>query len=167
MLKYLCPGSIVNSLYDIDIQALRKNGIKGMILDLDNTIIPWDSATLGPEVVQWLENVLATGMGIGLVSNNRKKRVGKIAQTLNVPYAARAFKPAKKGFLRIMGAMSLLPHEVVVVGDQLYTDVLGGNRLGSYTIWVRPLSTREFVGTKVTRFIEKMTIELLQAKKLL
>ncbi|EGO61896.1 YqeG family HAD IIIA-type phosphatase [Acetonema longum] len=167
MLKYLCPGTIVNSLYEIDIQALRKNGIKGMILDLDNTIIPWDSSILGPEVLLWLESVLAFGMGIGLVSNNRQKRVGEIARILNVPYVARAFKPAKKGFLSIMGTMSLLPHEVAVVGDQLYTDVLGGNRLGSYTIWVKPLSTQEFIGTKVTRFIEKMTIELLQAKKLL
>ena len=167
MYKLLCPDRTVLRLQDIDLQEIKKMGIEGIIFDLDNTILPWDSAEIPLEVFNWLEQLLSDGFKAGLVSNNHQKRVSDIAGRFDIPYVFRAYKPAKTGFRKVSLAMGLAPKSVAVVGDQLFTDVLGGNRLGMFTIWVKPLSSREFVGTKVTRQLEKMMVRILRAKKLL
>jgi len=142
-------------------------GINGIIFDLDNTIIPWDSPTMSPEIIQWLHALLAQGFKICLVSNNMGKRVQTIAGMFGIPFVSRAYKPAKTGFRQAIAAMELTDRQVAVVGDQLFTDVLGGNRLGLYTIWVAPLSSTEFVGTKITRRLEKLAVRMLRAKGLM
>ena len=167
MYKLLCPDRIVIGLQDIDFQEIKRRGIQGIIFDLDNTLIPWDSSELSEEVLLWMEDLLKSGFKAGLVSNNREKRVSEIAGRFGIPYVCRAYKPSKYGFNRIAAAMKLSPEVVAVVGDQLFTDVLGGNRLGMFTIWVKPLSSREFIGTKVTRQLEKMMVRILRAKKLI
>jgi uncharacterized protein len=165
--ELLCPNLRVFCLQDIDLQELKRLGIRGIIFDLDNTIIPWDSEGMTAEVVVWLESLLADGLKVGLVSNNRRRRVREIASLFAIPYASRAYKPAKTGFRQVAAAMGLPATALAVVGDQLFTDMLGGNRLGMFTIWVTPLSAREFVGTKVTRQFEKIAVRILQAKGLL
>jgi len=163
----LCPKIIVKTLYDIELNELQQQGIKGIIFDLDNTIIPWDSPHMSPDIVQWLHALLALGFKICLVSNNMGKRVQTIAELFDIPFVSRAYKPAKTGFRQALAAMELTKNQVAVVGDQLFTDVLGGNRLGLYTIWVAPLSTTEFIGTKITRRLEKLAVRMLRAKGLL
>ena len=163
----MCPRVKVNSLYEIKLDKLRKLEIKGIIFDLDNTIIPWDSPHMQPEIIVWINHLQANGFKICLVSNNMGQRVGDIAGLLCIPYISRAYKPAKTGFRRAVKAMGLAENEVAVVGDQLFTDILGGNRLGLFTIWVTPLSSNEFIGTKITRKLEKIAVQILQAKGLL
>lgn len=165
--KLLCPHMIANSLYDIELHTLKDRGIKGIIFDLDNTIIPWDQPTISPEITQWLQGLLAQGFQLCLVSNNMGKRVGKIAGIFDIPFIARAYKPAKTGFRRAISTMNLDHCQVAVVGDQLFTDVLGGNRLGLCTIWVTPLTTKEFMGTKITRQLEKLAVKILRNKGLM
>lgn len=165
--KLLCPQMIVKSLYDIEIHTLKARGIKGIIFDLDNTIIPWDKPTMSPEIVEWLHALLAQGFKLCLVSNNMGKRVQTIAEIFNIPFVARAYKPAKTGFRRAIGTMELTAGQVAVVGDQLFTDVLGGNRLGLCTIWVTPLTTKEFMGTRITRQLEKLAVKILRRKGLM
>lgn len=165
--KLLCPQIIVKTLYDIEIHTLQQKGIRGIIFDLDNTIIAWDSPTMSPEIIQLINNLLTQGFNLCLVSNNMDKRVKNIADIFNIPYVSRAYKPAKSGFRRAITAMGLTDKQVAVIGDQLFTDVLGGNRLGLYTIWVAPLSSKEFMGTKITRCLEKLTIRILRAKGLM
>jgi len=165
--RLLCPNALVESLFDIDFEQLKNQGIKGIIFDLDNTIIPWDSSDMCPTICAWLEQVAAQGFKISIVSNNWHKRVRKIAQRLDVPFVARAYKPAKNGFRRALSVMSLGANEAAVVGDQLFTDVLGGNRLGLCTIWVKPLNPQEFVGTKIQRYMERWAVKLLRAKGLM
>lgn len=167
MYSLVCPRLIVKSLYDIDIDQLRKLGVRGFIFDLDNTIIPWDSETIQPDVISWLQGLLKSGFKLCLVSNNWNKRVQKIANDLGIPFVSRAYKPAKTGFRRAADLMNLPPQAVAVIGDQLFTDILGGNRNGMYTIMVAPLTSREFIGTKITRKIEKITISMLKAKGLI
>ena len=167
MYKLLCPDRTVLRLQDIDLEEIKKNGIEGIIFDLDNTIVPWDSSEISAEVIVWIEQLLTAGFKAGLVSNNRRQRVSGIAGRFDIPYVFRAYKPSKSGFRKVSAAMGLSPEAVAVVGDQLFTDVLGGNRLGMFTIWVKPLSSREFIGTKVTRQLEKMMVRILKAKKLL
>lgn len=155
---------MVNSLYDIDPQKLKKRGIRGIVFDLDNTIIPWDQPTMSPEIIQWLQELLAQDFKLCLVSNNMGKRVKKIAEIINIPFVARAYKPAKSGFRQAGITMKLPAHQIAVVGDQLFTDVLGGNRVGFHTIWVTPLTTTEFIGTKITRRLEKIAVYILRNK---
>jgi len=165
--KLFCPQLSVTSLYDIDMEMLQHRGIKGIIFDVDNTIIPWDSQAMSSEIIQWLNNVLATGFKICLVSNNMDKRVREIAEIFNIPFVARAYKPAKSGFRQAIRAMCLAENQVAVVGDQLFTDILGGNSLGLFTIWTTPLSTKEFIGTRITRRLEKMAVKILRTKGLM
>lgn len=167
MFKLLCPQLIVKSLYDIEINILEQRGIRGIIFDLDNTIIAWDSPQMSPDISQWMNSILDKGFQLCLLSNNMDKRVKDIAEVFGIPYVARACKPAKSGFRQALTILKLTGNQVAVVGDQLFTDMLGGNRLGLYTIWVAPLSTTEFVGTKVTRRLEKLTVRILRAKGLM
>lgn len=164
MYNLLCPNLIIKSLYEIEIHILQQQGIKGIIFDLDNTIIPWDSPTMSPEIIEWLQEMLAQGFQICLVSNNMGKRVRDIAGIFGIPFVSRAYKPAKSGFRQAMARMNLTEGQVAVVGDQLFTDVLGGNRLGLFTIWVKPLSAKEFIGTRITRRLEKVAVKILRAK---
>ncbi|MEN6567059.1 MAG: YqeG family HAD IIIA-type phosphatase [Veillonellales bacterium] len=167
MYKLLCPQLVLNALSDINLEELEKIGIKGIIFDLDNTIIPWDQPAMQPDIIQWLKGLAARGFKIGLVSNNRHQRVKEIAAQFAIPFAARAYKPAKTGFRQVASQMELTSNQVAVVGDQLFTDILGGNRLGLYTIWVAPLSSKEFIGTKITRQLEKLTVRILRSKGML
>lgn len=167
MLQLICPQLVVNSLLEIDVDLLRQQGIIGIVFDLDNTISPWNSNDIDPEAAVWLQQVLASGFKAGLVSNNNPRRVAKVANLFSIPYVARAFKPANRGFRQVISEMQLSPEQVAVVGDQLFTDILGGNRLGCRTIWVKPLSEREFIGTKIIRQLEKFVVRMLQSKNMI
>ena len=162
MLKLLVPRLAVNTIHDIEFSKLRQAGIRGIVLDLDNTIIPWNSAEICPKIVFLIKNLTDQGFKVCLLSNNGNNRVGKIANICGTPYVARALKPSQTGFRQAIATMGLTPAEVAVVGDQLFTDVLGGNRLGLYTIWVQPLTKKEFIGTKLTRQLEKLAIYILK-----
>lgn len=167
MYNYFCPNLIVDSLYDIKIADLKSRGISGIIFDLDNTIVPWGSNDMCPEIMAWMQGLINSGFKICLLSNNTSKRVEDIAAMLGIPFVSRAFKPFKNGFRQAVATMQLPMGEVVVIGDQLFTDVFGGNRLGLLTIWVKPLTTNEFVGTKITRQLEKIMVRILKAKGLI
>ena len=102
------------------------------------------------------------------VSNNHKRRrVRDFAAMFDISFVSGAFKPAKFGFRHALQLMALPPHQVAVVGDQMFTDILGGNRMGLYTIWVEPLNKKEFIGTRFTRRLERLAVNLLQQKGLL
>ncbi|WP_371371405.1 YqeG family HAD IIIA-type phosphatase [Sporomusa aerivorans] len=163
MLKLLVPGLAVNTLSDIDFAELKQRGIRGIILDLDNTIIPWNSPELCPEVLAWIKDLPGQGFKVCLVSNNGKRRVKHIALQCGAPFIARALKPSRTGFRRAASVMELHSEAIAVIGDQLFTDILGGNRQGMLTIRVKPLAAKEFIGTKITRQLEKVALRLLKA----
>ncbi len=167
MYRLLCPNLAVDSLFDIDLDDLAGQGIRGVIFDLDNTIIPWDSREMDAAIVAWLQNVLARGFKVAIVSNNWRGRVREIAARFGLPFVSRAYKPAKTGFRRALAELGLEAGEAAVVGDQLFTDVLGGNRLGLMTIWVKPLTAHEFIGTRIHRRIERLAVRMLRAKGLM
>ena len=167
MFRLFCPHLMVESLFDINFDELKAAGVRGIIFDLDNTIIPWDSKDMCPTISQLLRDMLTKGFKVSIVSNNWHSRVKEIALQLGLPFVSRAYKPAKAGFRRALAAMKLEPGETVVIGDQLFTDVLGGNRLGLRTIWVKPLTSREFIGTRIHRRFEKLAVRILKAKGLM
>lgn len=160
----LDPDLFVDSLHDIPLDLLKQRGIEALIFDLDNTITEWNSNRLRPEVVCWFEHLTGQGFKACLLSNNSEERVLTVAQRLGLPYVYRAQKPRRIGFMRAVKLLQAAPREVAVVGDQIFTDVWGGKRSGLFTILVRPLSWREFPGTKISRCVEFFVVRRLKRK---
>lgn len=166
MLKLLCPRQYVARLADIDLSDLRRKGICALLLDLDNTLVPRDEDRYPEEVVRWLEGARGRGFKLCIVSNNTSARVLALASALSIPAVPRAIKPFKRPFLQAMGLLGVGPAETAVIGDQLFTDVLGGNRLGLYTILVVPLQGRDFWATSlVTRPLERLVLCFLGQRR--
>ncbi|MFS1513581.1 YqeG family HAD IIIA-type phosphatase [Chengkuizengella sp. SCS-71B] len=168
MIKKFVPYLHVKSIYEIDIDALKKAGIKGIITDLDNTLVGAKVPLATPELIQWLKQLEEIGFKVVIVSNNNHSRVSKFAVPLNIPFLPNARKPANLAFKKALQLMSLKASETVVIGDQLLTDVYGGNRFGLNTILVKPVSIGEdSFFTRINRKIERIILSKLKKKGLM
>lgn len=156
--RWLAPTSYVDSIYDIDVEGLVARGIRGVILDLDNTLVPWGGSQVAPELLTWVERARSAGLRLCIVTNNRGPRVARLAGALGVPAVTSAQKPRRAALRRALAVMGVGPEETALVGDQVFTDILGGNRLALYTILVRPQSPREFFLTRVVRVLERIIL---------
>ncbi|NLP44705.1 MAG: YqeG family HAD IIIA-type phosphatase [Peptococcaceae bacterium] len=157
MLGSLRPDFQYHRIQDIKIEDLTSQGIKGLLLDLDNTITPWNDRTVTPEVINWFKKVKEAGLRACIVSNNTlPDRVSAVADILDIMYVYNAAKPSKKAFQMSLDTLGLKSSEVVVIGDQIFTDVFGANRLKIKTVLVSPIDQREFAGTKILRLMERL-----------
>ncbi|WP_134700101.1 YqeG family HAD IIIA-type phosphatase [Ammoniphilus sp. YIM 78166] len=167
LLKKLLPNLHMNSIYDINFQSLKEKGIKGIITDLDNTLIEWDRPNATPELMEWLERLKQEGFRVIVVSNNNRIRVSAFADPLGIPFIHAAKKPTRSPFREAIGMLELKPEEVVVIGDQMFTDVLGGNRLGLYTILVVPVAQTDGFFTRFNRQLERLALAWMRKKGLI
>ncbi|SDI34970.1 YqeG family HAD IIIA-type phosphatase [Natribacillus halophilus] len=167
MLASMMPDQFAESIYEIDRDELREKGIKGVITDLDNTLVAWDRMDATPELLRWLEELQNEGLKITIVSNNKKKRVRTFSEPTGVSFIHSAKKPLKRAFRRATREMGLQTDEVAVIGDQILTDVLGGNRGGFYTILVVPVAETDGWATKVNRKIEQRVMRKLNQNKVI
>jgi len=156
--ELLVPNQRLNNIFEIDADYLKSIGIKGIVTDMDNTLVPWSDRTVYPKLAEWFVNLKNKGFKLYIVSNNSCDRGAMLAQELDIPAIWYAVKPRRKAFRKAISDMQLLPEEVAVVGDQILTDVLGGNRLGLHTILVTPISEKEFFWTKLTRQLERIVV---------
>ena len=162
-LKRWCPDEHVQSVAEITPERLQAQGIQALLLDLDNTITPWRSRQVPPEVAEWVKQMQAAGIQLCFVSNTRNLgRLQWLSETLGIPYARGPMKPRRAMLRRALEMLNVAPEHAAIVGDQLFTDIWGGNRLGIYTIWVHPMHPREFIGTKLSRQVEKWLLKRLQ-----
>jgi len=159
LVNLLYPDLYVSSIACINPEDLKKKGLKGIIFDLDNTIISWDAKDFSPFVIQWFSRLKEMGFRLCILSNNTSARVRSLATILGIPAIPRAVKPRKKAFKNALRTLGTFPEETAVIGDQVFTDILGGNRLGLYTILVIPMSRNEFIGTKLVRRLERLVLE--------
>jgi len=166
VLEKLAPDYYVKSVYDLDLDELYTRGIRAIITDLDNTLVSWDDPLPNEGLLDWLKKVQNRGISVYIVSNNSQERVQKFAQAFGVPAISKAVKPRRRAFRIACEAMGVTLAETAVIGDQIFTDVLGGNRLGVYTILVVPVSDKEFIGTKIMRKLENLVLRRLKAKGL-
>ncbi|MDR3586646.1 MAG: YqeG family HAD IIIA-type phosphatase [Desulfosporosinus sp.] len=163
MFEYFRPTRQAPSLDLISIEQLVQDGIRGLIIDLDNTMTPWNDVEVVPKVAEWFIKVKAAGIQACVVSNNKKRqRVAVVAERIGIPFVFRATKPRRRAFRAGMGLLGTGPKDTAVIGDQLFTDILGGNRLGLYTILVTPINEHEFIGTRVVRQIEKVLVWMMK-----
>lgn len=166
MLSLFCPNEFVRSIFDIDLDHLQARKTKGIIIDVDNTLLAWGQHDVPENVIQWMQNVKEKGFLVCIASNGMAARIGDIARSLSIPAIAKAIKPRKKPFRQALNTLQLSPGEVAVIGDQMFTDVLGGNRLGLYTILVNPVSSRELASTRIVRRLERFVLRNLNKKQL-
>ncbi|MBM4236503.1 MAG: YqeG family HAD IIIA-type phosphatase [Firmicutes bacterium] len=165
MRHLLIPNQSLKNIFEIDVDQLERQGIKGIITDMDNTLVPWSDRAVYPRLANWFSGLKRRGFKLIIVSNNSKDRGGLLASELAIPAIWYAVKPRRRAFLRALELMQLEPGEVAVVGDQILTDVLGGNRIGLYTIHVQPISEKEFIWTKLTRKLERILTGNVNRKK--
>ncbi|MDB5099288.1 MAG: hypothetical protein JWM80_3709, partial [Cyanobacteria bacterium RYN_339] len=154
----LTPTLRVVAVTDIHLDTLRELGVKGLIFDLDDTLVEAMEPKAHPEILDWIQAVRQE-FKIYIVSNNpRHDRVELAALHLDMPFHHAARKPSRRFFRQALSAMELQPKEVAIVGDQLFTDVLGGNRLGAVTILVDPLSPERKWFRKMMRTAEQFLL---------
>lgn len=164
----MLPQKKVRSIYQIDWNELGKAGIKGIITDLDNTLVGTTVPKATTELIHWLQDVKKRGLQVVIVSNNNYARVSAFAEPLKIPFIHKAKKPISTGFRKALQTMNLRAEEAVVIGDQLLTDVLGGNRLGLYTILVKPITLNdEKLRTRMNRRVEKWVLRKFVKKGML
>ncbi|MGP4107199.1 YqeG family HAD IIIA-type phosphatase [Virgibacillus sp. L01] len=164
MLKKFLPNEHVETIFDIHPALLRKKGIKGIITDLDNTLVAWDVKDATPEVIQWFEQMKEQDIKVTIISNNKQERVKLFSEPLDTPFVFSARKPLSQAFKSAAKEMKLNKEEIVVIGDQLLTDVLGGNFAGFHTILVVPIVQTDGKITRINRKIERRILSYMNKK---
>lgn len=164
MLSRLTPQHYTESVFQIDVKLLKEKQIRGLIIDIDNTLVEWDKKYASDAVKSWLQKLQEAGFSICLVSNNTEDRVVVFNEALKLPAIHRARKPRRSPFRKAMEIMGTTPETTAVIGDQLFTDVLGGNRLGLFTVLVVPLEGREFWWTTLVRKVERHVLKAVLEK---
>lgn len=156
MIKYLTPDHYYKNILSINFKKLKESGIQGIICDIDNTIVPYQKKIIIDEILELFANLKEMGFEICLISNGLNKRVQFFSKKLDIPAFGRAVKPRKKAYKKAMSVLKLDQEQIAVIGDQIFTDILGGNRLGFETILVNPMEEKEFIITKIIRMVEKL-----------
>jgi HAD superfamily phosphatase (TIGR01668 family) len=154
----LGPDRFAPRLHDVAHEELEKAGIRGLIVDLDNTLLGFRETELGEEHLAWVARARERGLRIVMLSNNFSERVRDVAAQLDIACIPNALKPLPFGFLRAKRKLRLRRREIAVVGDQLFTDVLGGKMCGLYTILTEPIESKDFAVTRVFRFFERLML---------
>ncbi|MGI6360815.1 MAG: YqeG family HAD IIIA-type phosphatase [Bacillota bacterium] len=157
MFKRFTPDLFVKTIYDIPLERLREMGIRGLIFDLDNTITMHDQLEISSRALKWFKTLKEQGFKVCILSNNSGGRVKESADIMGIECVSRAKKPRRQGFYRAFETLGTKPQETAMVGDQLFTDIWGGNRAGVFTILVEPISSKEMWGIKyVSRNFERI-----------
>jgi HAD superfamily phosphatase (TIGR01668 family) len=167
VLKQFLPNEHVKSILDINPEDLKERGIKGIITDLDNTLVEWDRPNATPQLIRWFDEIKKHNILVTIVSNNNEERVKAFSDPLKIPFIFRARKPMGPAFHRAIAQMGIKKEEAVVIGDQLLTDVLGGNRTGFHTILVVPVAQTDGFFTKFNRFVERRILNWFRKKGML
>lgn len=151
----LKPWKAYSAVTKITPEFLKSNGIRALLLDLDNTLTTHNNPIPADGILDWLKEMKSAGMLLMIVSNNKAERVIPFAEVLELPYESRGMKPLPVGFVRAMKRLGLKRSEVAIVGDQLYTDILGANLGGFLGIFVTPMKPEDSFFFKIKRLLEK------------
>ena len=158
----LYPNAYLKNVKEITIDFLNKNNIKALILDVDNTLIDFNKKMLDG-VEEWCKNLKKQGIKLFIVSNsNKKAKVEMVAKKLELPYIHFATKPFKRGFKKAAKMLQEKNENIAVVGDQIFTDVIGANRCKMFSILVEPIEKKDLLVTKIKRPLENYIIKRYQ-----
>jgi len=158
MLTLVTPHLYLDNVLELTAGRLRAAGRTGLLLDVDCTLKNYHDRHIGPAVVAWAAGLLQDGLRLCLLSNGRAERIERLAQSLQIPFVARALKPLPYGCRAALRMLELRAEETAIVGDQLFADVLAGRLAGLFTILVRPTSPAEPLWTRVKRPLERRVL---------
>ena len=148
------PKLYLNKVEEITYEYLKQKEIKALILDVDNTLIDY-AKNLSPAIIEWAKDIQEKGIKLHILSNsNKKEKVKTVANKLGIEFEYFAKKPLKIGFKKVQKILNMLPENIGVVGDQIFTDIIGGNRCKMFTILVEPINSKDFWFTAWKRPIE-------------
>ncbi|RHV90396.1 YqeG family HAD IIIA-type phosphatase [Clostridium sp. OF09-36] len=157
MLEPFYPKEWLDSTYEIDWEQWKRKGIRGVLFDIDNTLVP-HGAPADSRAIALFEKLHALGFQTCLLSNNKEPRVKSFADQVHSPYIYKAGKPGVKNYNQSVQEMGLCKEEVLFVGDQLFTDVYGANRAGIYGILVKPINPKEEIQIVLKRYLEAVVL---------
>ncbi|CAM3440488.1 YqeG family HAD IIIA-type phosphatase [Marinicrinis lubricantis] len=167
MIRKFIPSLKVQTVFDIPMEELFRQGYKAVITDLDNTLVGAKDPLATPKLLSWLKELESAEFKVLIVSNNNETRVATFANPLGLPFIHSARKPRLSAFRHALSILGSSPKETIMIGDQLMTDVFGGNRMGLYTVLVDPVSMAdEGFGTRINRRLEKFVRARLRKKGL-
>ena len=153
------PDIFVDTVFDMDLEDLKSKKIKAFIFDIDNTLATYAMPVADEKTAAWVKKLKADGFKIFIVSNNDKERVRIFSENIDVPYFGKALKPLGIFLRRACKSMGVTPKETALVGDQLFTDVWGGNILNMTTVLVKPISEVEDGFVKFKRQFERRILK--------
>lgn len=164
MLKRFYPGEYVDSTYSIDFKKLYADGYRGLIFDIDNTLVP-HGAKADARAKKLFAELKAIGFSCCLLSNNKEPRVKMFNDDVHVNYIFDAHKPSIKNYEKAMRVNGTDRNNTIFIGDQIFTDVYGANRAGIRTILVRPIHPKEEIQIVLKRYLEKIVLYFYMKQK--
>ncbi|AAS09410.1 hypothetical protein LJ_1638 [Lactobacillus johnsonii NCC 533] len=159
------PRYTIDTIYHLDPKQLKKMGIKAVFSDLDNTLLAWNKAETAVEMDELNQRLAKDGIRLVVISNNNAERIGKVLNPYHISFIAKARKPLPIGINKELKALNLKKDQVLMVGDQLITDIQAGNLAGVTTVLVKPLVETDKWNTRINRFFEKIYLFLFEFKK--
>ena len=157
MLQTFYPSTECNSTYDIDFQRMYDLGYRGIIFDIDNTLVP-HGAPADEKAIALFERLREIGFQTLLLSNNKEPRVKSFCEQVGSDYIFKAGKPKKTGYKKAMERMGTTKETTFFVGDQLFTDVWGAKRTGLYSVLVKPIHPKEEIQIVLKRYLERIVL---------
>ena len=164
MLQRFYPNEYLDSTYVIDFDKLYEKGYRGIIFDIDNTLVP-HGAPADERAKKLFAHLKELGYHCMLLSNNKEPRVKMFNDAVNVSYIYKAGKPATKNYLKAMEELGTTTENTLFVGDQIFTDVYGANRAGIRTILVKPIHPKEEIQIVLKRYLEKIVLHFYKRKR--
>ncbi len=159
------PTALKNRVTDLTPEFLSRLGVRALLLDVDNTIATYTSHTPAPGAAEWAENMLEAGFRVIIVSNNFKKRVSAFAARFGLDWISFAMKPLPFGYLKAKARLRMKASECAIIGDQIFTDVIGANLCGMKSVLLTPIEPEEGFTFKVRRRLEKPLREKYESRK--
>lgn len=163
MFERFFPDAIQESTYEIDFEALQRQGIKGVLFDIDNTLVE-HGADATPRAIALFRKLEQLGIKSCLISNNKEERVLQFNKEIGTKYIYDAHKPSGKNYRKAMELMGTDLSNTIFVGDQLFTDVFGAKRIGMRNILVRPIDPKEEIQIVLKRYLEKIVLHFYEKK---
>ena len=163
MLEQFFPDDYVESAYKIDYEALYKQGIRGLIYDIDNTLVE-HGADASREAVDLMKRLRELGFSICFLSNNKEPRVKRFNEPIQAAYLYKGGKPGRAGYEKAMKLLGTNCKNTVFIGDQLFTDIYGAKRIGIRNILVKPIGKKEEIQIVLKRYLERIVLHYYKKK---
>ena len=163
MLNKLYPDTYLDSIDDIDFEMYYKKGIRGIVSDIDNTLVP-HGAPADEHIIKVFEKIHGMGIDTCLISNNKKPRVEPFAKAVNSKFIYDAHKPSRESYKKAMELMNTDKESTLFIGDQIFTDIWGANRTGIETVMLKQIDKKEEIQIILKRIPEKLILRLWKRK---